>query len=141
MKDAVTKLSWKKSTGVDDMPDTFFHEILKEDIANGNEANMKWLSDKIMGVMNQQHWPQYLFSARPILLSKNGETSTSKKNVRILSVIPAVTKLIERVILSRMEFRLYGNDGLIPHCQQGFRPGAGTSDQLARFLAMGEKAL
>jgi hypothetical protein len=32
MRDAVTKLSWKKSTGVDDMPDTFFHEILKEDI-------------------------------------------------------------------------------------------------------------
>ena len=34
------------------MPDTFFHEILKEDIKNGNEDNMKWLSDKIMGIMN-----------------------------------------------------------------------------------------
>ena len=75
------------------------------------------------------------------MLSKNGETSTTKKHVRILSVIPAVTKLIERVILSRMEESLYGPEGIIPHCQQGFRPGAGTSDQLARFLAMGEKAL
>ena len=57
MKDAVTKLSWKKSTGVDDMPDTFFHEILEVDIKNGNEDNTRWLSNKIMGVMNQQHWP------------------------------------------------------------------------------------
>ena len=31
MTDAIEKLSWKKSTGVDDMPDTFFHGILEED--------------------------------------------------------------------------------------------------------------
>jgi hypothetical protein len=43
-------------------------------------------------------------------------------------VIPAVTKLLERVILNRMEPTLYGIDGLIPKEQQGFRPGAGTTD-------------
>ena len=52
MKDAIEKLSWKKSTGVDDMPDTFFHDILKEDIQNGNENNTRWLSNKIMGILN-----------------------------------------------------------------------------------------
>ena len=128
MIDAIEKLSWKKSTGVDNMPDTFFHGILEEDRKVGNMKNTRWLSEKVENVLNQQHWPQYLFSARPILLSKNGETSTTKKFVRILSVIPAITKLIERVILSRMEGKLYGPDGIIPHCQQGFRPGAGTGD-------------
>ena len=116
MIDAVEKLSWKKSTGVDDMPDTFFHGILADDRKAGNDDNMKWLSKKIENVLNKKHWPQYLFSARPIMLSKNGETSTTKKFVRILSVIPAVTKLIERVILSRMEHKLYGSEGIIPHC-------------------------
>ena len=56
-------------------------------------------------------------------------------------MIPAVTKLLERITLNRMESTLYGEDGLIPKEQQGFRPGAGTTDQLGRFLAMGETAL
>ena len=103
MSDAIDKLSWKKSTGIDDMPDTFFHGILEDDRKDGNYKNTRWLSKKVEGILNSRHWPQYLFSARPILLSKNGESSATKKNVRILSVIPAITKLIERVILSRME--------------------------------------
>jgi hypothetical protein len=48
------------------------------------------------------------------LLSKDGKTSTTKKNTRILSVIPAVTKLLERIILNRMEPSMFGEDGLIP---------------------------
>ena len=56
-------------------------------------------------------------------------------------MIPAITKLLERIILNKMEPTLYGVDGLIPKEQQGFRPGAGTTDQLGRFLVMGETAL
>lgn len=47
MIDAVEKLSWKKSTGVDDMPDTFFHGILDDDRKAGNDNNINWLSEKV----------------------------------------------------------------------------------------------
>ena len=52
MTDAIEKLSWKKSTGVDDMPDTFFHGILEEDRKVGNMKNIKWLSGKVEGILN-----------------------------------------------------------------------------------------
>jgi hypothetical protein len=52
MEDAIIKLSWKKATGVDDMPDTFFHGILEEDKKNGNNLNVKWLSEKMEGILN-----------------------------------------------------------------------------------------
>ena len=128
MATTVDGLSWKKATGCDDMPDTFFHGILEEDRKKDSYENTRWLADKIEDLLNQRNWPQYMFSARPILLSKTGDVSVRTKDVRILSVIPAVAKLTERVILNRIEGRLYGPDGVIPHCQQGFRPGAGTAD-------------
>jgi hypothetical protein len=52
MEDAIVKLSWKKATGIDDMPDTFFHGILEEDKKNGNDDNVRWLSEKIEGILN-----------------------------------------------------------------------------------------
>jgi hypothetical protein len=47
MINAVEKLSWKTSTGVDDMPDTFFHGILDDDRKAGNDINIRWLSEKV----------------------------------------------------------------------------------------------
>ena len=52
MSDAIDKLSWKKSTGIDDMPDTFFHGILEDDRKEGNSKNTRWLSDKVEGILN-----------------------------------------------------------------------------------------
>jgi hypothetical protein len=52
MEDAIVKLSWKKATGIDDMPDTFFHGILEDDKKNGNDNNLKWLSEKMEGILN-----------------------------------------------------------------------------------------
>ena len=106
------KLSYKKALGTDEMPDTIIHDMIKD--TDEGTANLKWLTDRMQTLLNSDYWPQYLFSARPILLSKDGKTSTTKKNTRILSVIPAVTKLLERITLNRMEPVLYGEDGLIP---------------------------
>jgi hypothetical protein len=109
---AVDKLSYKKALGTDEMPDMIIHDMIKD--TNEGTVNLKWLTDRMQTLLNSDYWPQYLFSARPILLSKDGKTSTTKKNTRILSVIPAVTKLLERITLNRMEPMLYGENGLIP---------------------------
>jgi hypothetical protein len=113
LETAINKLSWNKALGVDGMSDIHFHNILK----NNDTGDMDWLKGRIEYILNSSYWPQYLFSARPICLSKDGLTATSHKNTRILSVIPALAKLIERVILNRLTPSLYGEDGLIPHSQ------------------------
>jgi hypothetical protein len=123
---AVDKLSYKKALGTDEMPDMILHDMLKD--TEEGTANLRWLTARMEALLNSDYWPQYLFSARPILLSKDGKTSTTKKNTRILSVIPAITKLLERITLNRMAPVLYGVDGIIPQDQQGFRPNAGTTD-------------
>lgn len=112
MKQAIDQLSWKKALGADGMPDTYFHDMVKED--SESQEDLKWITERIQHLINSPYWPKYLFAARPILLSKDGLTSTTKKNTRILSVLPAVAKLVERVILNRLMPRLYGDDGLIP---------------------------
>ena len=62
--------------------------------------------------------------------------------MRTISVLPVVAKLIERLVLNRIVDTLYNNNnGLISLDQLGFRPAASTYDQIARLLAIMEKAL
>lgn len=99
--------------------------------------------------MNADYWPSYLFKARVVALSKNDKAYPTARNTRTISVLPAIAKLMERIILSRIEGRLFGEtnalgiktEGTIHSSQFGFRPEKGTLDQLARYVAMGQKAL
>ena len=77
--------------------------------------------------MNNDYWPSYLFRARLIPLSKTGDAYTGIDQVRTISVIPPVAKLIERILLNRISDQLYNNDdGIISLDQLGFRPNAST---------------
>ena len=61
-------------------------------------------------------------------------------NIRTIAILPAVTKLLETIVLEKLKPYLYGRDGMIAQEQQGFRPGAGTYVQLANFLKLVETA-
>ena len=92
--------------------------------------------------MNADYWPKYLFKARLIPLSKDDKAFTSLDKVRTISVIPPTAKLIERIILNRIQEQLYNSDsGLISPDQLGFRPGASCQDQIARFIKFMDKAV
>ena len=49
--------------------------------------------------MNSDYWPVYLFRAKIVALSKNNEAYPVARQVRTISVLPAIAKLMERVIL------------------------------------------
>ena len=53
--------------------------------------------------MNADYWPKYLFKAKLIPLSKDDKAFTSLDKVRTISVIPPTAKLIERIILNRIQ--------------------------------------
>ena len=100
------------------------------------------MTARIEEFMNNPYWPKYLFQAKLIPLSKNDKAYTGLDQVRTISVIPPVAKLIERIILNRITDQLYNTEtGIISVDQQGFRPGASTFDQVARFLSIMEKAV
>jgi hypothetical protein len=96
VKIAITKVSWLKATSTDQLPDTLLHHAVK------NDEHLDKLTTKIQEFMNDPYWPSYLFRARLIPLSKNGSAYTGIDQVRTISVISPLAKLIERIILNRM---------------------------------------
>ena len=121
VKEAVARVSWKKATSTDSMADTLIHAAAK------GARYLNQLTKKLQEFINNEYWPSYLFRARLIPLSKTGNAYTGIDQVRTISVIPPVAKLIERIILNRITDRLYNNtNGIISLDQLGFRPNAST---------------
>ena len=85
------------------MPDYFYHRILSDRKKTGDDTQLLQFTKKIRDLVNNDYWPSYLFKARLIPLSKNNMSYTTKDNVRTISVIPAITKIIERLLLNKVE--------------------------------------
>ena len=64
-----------------------------------------------------------------IPIHKMGKPLDSPASFRPISLISCVSKLFERIILSRLLFFLESNSSPSPH-QAGFRPGRSTLDQI-----------
>ena len=64
-----------------------------------------------------------------IPIHKPGKPSSSPSSFRPISLTSCISKLFERLILSRLTFHLESND-LLSTCQAGFRPGRSSLDQI-----------
>ena len=94
------------------MPDRCAHAI------SAHPLLIKKLTDKLQALINDSYWPKYLWTAKIVPLSKDNRAYTTTDQVRTISVIPVVAKLIERLILNRMEERLYGTtSGILDDCK------------------------
>ena len=82
--------------------------------------NLTWSSHSFPSMWNT-------FSIIPI--HKMGKPLNSRASFRPISVTSCVSKLFERIILSRLLFFLESNSILSP-CQAGFRPGWSTLNQI-----------
>ena len=88
---------------MDNMGDHFLHDIVKKKNDTDDDTQLLSLTKKIQDQLNNDYWPSYLFKARLIPLSKDNKSYTTEDNVRTISVIPAITKLMERILLNRIE--------------------------------------
>ena len=79
------------------MSDTLFHEIVK------TSKGVEFLRQKLETLINSQYWPKYLYTAKVIPLSKTDNAFVTQKNIRIISILPAITKLMESLILNKMK--------------------------------------
>ena len=67
-----------------------------------------------------------------IFIHKMGKPHDSPASFQPISLTSCISKLFERIILSRLVFFLESNSILSP-CQAGFRPGRSTPDQILFF--------
>ena len=84
-------------------------------------------------------WTLYAFSSiwktsSVIPINKMGKTLHSHASIRHIFITSCVSKLFERIVLSRLLFFLESNSIISPH-QAGFRPGRSTLDQVFIFLS------
>ena len=79
-------------------------------------------------------WYSYTFPScrKPttiIPIYKPGKPTSSPSSFRHISLIFCISKLFERLVLSRLTFHLESNH-LLSTCQAGFRPGRSSLDQI-----------
>ena len=118
---AASNLSSSTATG----PDKVAYPMLKHLPRSGMDLllhifNLSWSSHS---------FPSIWKTSSIIPIHKMGKHLNSPASFRPISLTSCVSKLFERIILSRLLFFLESNSILSP-CQVGFRPGPSTPDQI-----------
>ena len=123
---AASNLSSSTATG----PDKVAYPMLKHLPRPGMDFllhifNLSWSSHS---------FPSIWKTSSIIPIHKMGKPLDSPALFRPISLTSCVSKLLERIILSRLLFFLESNSILSP-CQTGFRPGRSTLDQILLYLS------
>lgn len=84
-------------------------------------------------IQRLRHFPSRWKHAHVIMIHKPGKPTNIPESFRPISLLPALSKVIERTILSRINDILTENH-IIPDEQHGFRPGHSTIHQLSRVV-------
>ena len=118
---AASNLTSSTATG----PDKVAHPMLKHLPRSGMDLllyifNLSWSSHS---------FPSIWKTSSIIPIHKMGKPLDSPASFRPISLTSCVSKLFERIILSRLLFFLESNSILSPR-QAGFRPGRSTLDQI-----------
>ena len=118
---AASNLSSSTATG----PDKVAYPMLKHVPRSGMDFllhifNLSWSS---------HFFPSIWKTSSIISIHKMGKPLDSHASFRPISLTSCVSKLFERIILSRLLFFLESNS-ILSHRQAGFRPGRSTLDQI-----------
>ena len=82
------------------------------------------------------YFPKDWKIAKVIPINKPGKDPCLPISYRPISLLSAISKLLERVVLSRIE-EFLENNNVLPEEQQGFRRNKSTTRQLTRIIVMG----
>lgn len=88
-----------------------------------------FLSIIINACLRLSYFPRHWKHATVIPIKKPQKPSTASSSYRPISLLSAISKVLERVILRRLLTHLHTNS-IIPNFQHGFRSGHSTTTQL-----------
>ena len=94
---------------------------------------VKALTEITNEILTQQKFPKVWKTAKVVVIHKKGKDKSNPENYRPISLLSTLSKLVERVILNRLNDEITDLD-IIPPEQFGFREGHGTELQLLRLV-------
>lgn len=117
----INSLPLKKSPGHDLITNIVLKKLTMKSLA--------FLSALFNRCLTTGYFPDEWKHAEIILFNKPGKDKTKPENYRPISLLPTLSKLLERIIQSRLSDFLQEND-ILPDCQFGFRPNHSTTQQI-----------
>lgn len=123
----VKKLKCKKSPGIDGISNLVIKKL--------NLRSLHFLSTIINKMFLHKHFPESWKCAKVVSIHKAGKPSNLASSYRPISLLSGISKLAEKVILTRMQ-NFMSTSGIIMPEQFGFRKSHSTTGQVARVADM-----
>lgn len=120
----IKDLKSRKAPGIDG--------IKNQALKNLPSQAIEEIKDIANGILRIQKFPQVWKKAQTIMLHKHGKTKKDISSYRPISLLPAISKIIERTLYKRM-LQHVEKQKVIPDFQFGFRKEHSTVHQLARI--------
>lgn len=121
----IKRLQPKKAPGIDKIGNKALKEMPKKAIMA--------LLNIINAMLRLAYFPKRWKTAIEVFLPKTNRRSPFPQDYRPISLLPAISKVAETIILERIKDVAQENNAL-PHEQFGFRPGHSTELQVARLV-------
>jgi len=94
----------------------------------------------INAILRLNYWPTSLKRAQIIMIPKPGKNPTNVSSYRPISLLPIISKVLEKLVLKRINKVMNPHDWT-PHHQFGFRQAHSTVQQCHRIKNTINKAL
>ena len=121
--DLALKKTKNTSPGPDNIPYTIFRNLPNQ--------TKQYLLDIFNASIKLGYLPTRWKKADIILFPKPGKDLTNPTNYRPISLIPTISKILERILTNRLHPLI---QHILPPTQAGFRPGYDITDQIVRLM-------
>lgn len=125
VKNIIKYVSAKKAPGRD--------RISNRAIKHLPQKAIVFLTTIINGILRTQYFPRLWKTAEVLMIPKPNKDPTFPQNYRPISLLPALSKIAERVILTRLKDQT-SELNIIPDEQFGFRPQHSCELQVLRLV-------
>lgn len=124
IQEIIKNIQTKKAPGIDEIP----NKALK----NLPRSGIRQIRNITNGIFKLQEYPTRWKTAVTIMIPKPNKPRKDPGSYRPISLLPAISKVIERVINARLREHTEEKK-IIPEEQYGFRRGHSTTHQLTRI--------
>lgn len=117
-----------------------FDQITKEVLIRLPKKGIVFLTTLFNGIMRVGHYPSIWKISQIIMIFKEGKPTNEVSSYRPISLLPVISKVFEKILLSRM-VKILQQRTIIPDHQFGFRREHSTIEQVHRVIDQIRKTL
>ena len=126
VKTLIKCMSNKTSTGIDQIPNVVLKKITTKCIKNYTII--------FNNAINNGYFPEAWKTAKLVVLKKKQEKESTLDNLRPISLLPVISKILERIVNKQLVKHAKNND-IIPDYQFGFKEKHSTIHAISKLLS------